>query len=140
MSKSVLVFKYILFAALAVIGNLGSQRVIFLIVESHATYVIAVIVGTAVGLLIKYFLDKKWIFYDLTSGLKGHSKKFSQYALTGVLTTLIFWGFETVFWIIWGTDSMRELGALIGLVIGYRVKYDLDFKFVFQHADQGAKL
>ena len=140
MSKSVLVLKYSLFAALAVVGNLGSQRIVFFVVESDATYTVAILIGTVVGLTIKYFLDKKWIFYDRTNGLKSHGKKFSRYALMGVLTTLIFWGFETIFWVIWGNDLMRELGAIIGLIIGYRIKYDLDFRFVFPSAGQGAKI
>ncbi|MEL6702576.1 MAG: GtrA family protein, partial [Pseudomonadota bacterium] len=46
-------------------------------------------------------------------------------------TTMIFWGTETAFWLIWDTDIMRELGAVIGLSIGYVVKYNLDRRFVF---------
>jgi putative flippase GtrA len=38
---------------------------------------------------------------------------------------------ETAFWLTWRTDTMRELGAVIGLTIGYVVKYWLDRKYVF---------
>ncbi|MEL7013152.1 MAG: GtrA family protein, partial [Pseudomonadota bacterium] len=31
----------------------------------------------------------------------------------------------------WRTDLMRELGAVIGLTIGYVTKYQLDKRFVF---------
>jgi putative flippase GtrA len=44
---------------------------------------------------------------------------------------LIFWGTETVFWLTWKTDAMREIGAIIGLSIGYFVKYHLDKRYVF---------
>ena len=49
----------------------------------------------------------------------------------GLITTVIFWGAETAFWLIWRTDAMRELGAVIGLGIGYVVKYHLDRRYVF---------
>lgn len=137
MTKKSLVLKYLCFAALAIFSNLGVQRFIFSISDSQATYVIAVVAGTAAGLVVKYLLDKTWIFYNSTSGIKGHSNIFSRYAMMGLFTTSIFWGFETLFWLIWETNFMRELGALIGLVIGYRVKYRLDLKFVFGPETKG---
>ena len=71
-------------------------------------------------------LDKRWIFADTSSGVKAHGKKFSLYTAMGLVTTAIFWGTETAFWLIWQTDAMRELGAVIGLSVGYVVKYRLD--------------
>ena len=94
----------------------------------------AVGAGTMVGLIIKYLLDKRWIFYDQGAGLKDHSQKFSLYTAMGITTTAIFWATETAFWLIWQTDMMRELGAVIGLSIGYVVKYNLDRRFVFTDA------
>ena len=35
------------------------------------------------------------------------------------------------FWLIWGTDLARESGAVLGLTVGYVVKYNLDRRFVF---------
>ena len=32
----------------------------------------------------------------------------------GVVTTAIFWGTETAFWVIWHTDLAREAGAVLG--------------------------
>lgn len=137
MNKKSLALKYLCFAVLAIFSNLGVQRIVFSTGDSQAVYVIAVVTGTAAGLLVKYLLDKTWIFYNSTSGLKGHSKIFSRYAMTGLFTTSIFWGFETVFWLIWETGFMRELGALIGLIIGYSIKYSLDSKFVFGPVTEG---
>ena len=57
---------------------------------------------------------------------------FSGYALMGVATTLLFWATETVFYLIWGTDLAREIGAVIGLSAGYLIKYQLDARFVFR--------
>ncbi|MDA9780500.1 GtrA family protein, partial [Amylibacter sp.] len=91
----------------------------------------AVGAGTIVGLVLKYFLDKRWIFGDMSAGVKAHSKKFLLYTAMGIVTTAIFWATETAFWLVWETDVMREVGAVIGLSIGYVVKYNLDRRYVF---------
>ena len=67
----------------------------------------------------------------METGVKAHGEKFTRYTAMGLITTAIFWGTETAFWVIWQTDMMRELGAIIGLTIGYVTKYHLDRRYVF---------
>jgi len=126
-----LIFRYAAFAVVATIANLGVQRLVLTQGRDGTTFALAVGAGTLVGLIIKYALDKRWIFYDPGTGVKEHGQKFSLYTAMGIITTAIFWGIETAFWSIWQTDTMRELGAVIGLGIGYVVKYGLDRRFVF---------
>jgi len=126
-----LIFRYAAFAVVATIANLGVQRLVLTQGRDGTTFALAVGAGTLVGLIIKYALDKRWIFYDPGTGVKEHGQKFSLYTAMGIITTAIFWGIETAFWSIWQTDTMRELGAVIGLCIGYVVKYGLDRRFVF---------
>ena len=85
--------------------------------------------------MVKYILDKRWIFFDTSSGLATHGRKFTLYTLMGIVTTLIFWGTETAFWLAWRTDLMREIGAVLGLTTGYVIKYKLDRRFVFRELD-----
>ena len=125
------IFLYTFFAIIATFLNLITQRFIISFSQSNLFYLIAIFCGTLVGLLIKFFLDKKWIFFDKTSGLILQSRKFSKYSLMGILPTLIFWSTETIFWFLWNTENMREIGASIGLAIGYIIKYKLDKRFVF---------
>tara|TARA_Y100000739_G_scaffold133879_1_gene115273 strand:+ start:2193 stop:2591 length:399 start_codon:yes stop_codon:yes gene_type:complete len=125
------IFLYTFFAIIATFLNLITQRFIISFSQSNLFYLIAIFCGTVVGLLIKFFLDKKWIFFDKTSGLILQSRKFSKYSLMGILPTLIFWSTETIFWFLWNTENMREIGASIGLSIGYIIKYKLDKRFVF---------
>ncbi|MEO1025471.1 MAG: GtrA family protein [Pseudomonadota bacterium] len=132
MTLRTLVLRYTLFAVLATLANLGTQRLVLAYGDSGLVFALAVGAGTLVGLVIKYALDKRWIFYDLDTGVKAHGQKFSLYTAMGLITTAIFWGTETAFWLIWQTDLMRELGAIIGLSIGYIVKYQLDRRFVFK--------
>nr|WP_242511824.1 GtrA family protein [Rhodobaculum claviforme] len=129
-----LILRYTLFAVIATIANLATQRVVLDQDDSATGFALAVFCGTLVGLVIKYALDKRWIFMDMSSGLRAHSQKFALYSVMGVVTTIIFWGTETAFWLIWRTDIMREMGAVIGLSIGYTVKYALDRRYVFTDA------
>ena len=129
-----LVFRYSAFAAIATLVNLGTQRLVLAFGTTGLWYATAVAAGTLTGLIVKYILDKRWIFGDIQTGLKAHSRKFTLYTFMGVFTTAIFWSSETLFWLVWKTDLMRETGAIIGLAIGYFVKYQLDRRFVFTSA------
>lgn len=132
MTNRTLIFRYSLFAIIAMILNIYTQRIILGLYEAnYFFFFLAIILGTLTGLIVKYFLDKNWIFYDLNQNFKENYKKFLLYTAMGIGSTLIFWGFETIFWLIWKTNLMRELGAIIGLTIGYIFKFMLDRKYVF---------
>lgn len=131
MSTTSLALRYALFAVIATVANLGTQRMVLACGETAVIFALAVAAGTLVGLVVKYVLDKRWIFFDQSTGVKAHSRKFALYTAMGLITTCIFWGSETAFWLIWGTDAMRELGAVLGLMVGYVTKYMLDRRFVF---------
>ncbi len=131
MSRATLITRYVAFAIVAVVVNLAVQRVVLLGGETALWFTLALGVGTLAGLVVKYVLDKRWIFYDRTAGTAAQGRQFGLYSLMGVVTTAIFWVTETAFWLIWNTDFARELGAIIGLSIGYITKYQLDRRFVF---------
>ncbi len=99
-----LILRYAAFAVLATIVNLGVQRLVLAFGETALFFVLAVGAGTLAGLVVKYILDKRWIFYDLDTGVKAHGEKFTRYTAMGLITTAIFWGMETAFWLIWQTD------------------------------------
>jgi putative flippase GtrA len=129
-----LVLRYAGFAAVATVANLGAQRAVLATgdTETPTLFVVAMGIGTAVGLMVKYVLDKRWIFYDRTAGAKAQSAQFALYTAMGLVTTAIFWVTETAFWMIWGTDLAREIGAVLGLSVGYITKYLLDRRYVFR--------
>ena len=134
MSLRVLVLRYAAFAVIATLANLAAQRVVLAWDDSATGFVLAVGAGTLVGLVIKYLLDKRWIFMDMSTGLAAHGRRFALYTAMGAFTTAIFWATETAFWLVWGTDLMRETGAVIGLTLGYVLKYRLDRRYVFTDA------
>lgn len=137
MTLRALILRYAAFAVIATLANLVVQRAVLFFGDSAFYFAAAVAAGTLAGLFIKYFLDKRWIFYDLNTDLRTHGRQFTLYTAMGLVTTVIFWGTETAFWLIWRTDLMRELGAVIGLSIGYVVKYNLDRHYVFTDSRLG---
>jgi putative flippase GtrA len=126
-----LALRYAVFAILAITANLFIQRLIFLLGENTKVFLLAIGSGTLAGLVVKYILDKRWIFHDMSSSALVHTKKFILYAITGIITTTIFWSTEAIFWFNWKSDLIRDLGAIIGLSIGYILKYHLDKRYVF---------
>ncbi len=122
---------YIFFAVLTTCANIGSQHLFVLAYAGPYHIMASVLVGTAVGLVLKYLLDKKFIFQFQVKDTKQDGTTFLLYAATGASTTLIFWSFELVFHYLFETHFMRYLGAVIGLSIGYCIKYFLDKRFVF---------
>ncbi|HAY47195.1 MAG TPA: polysaccharide biosynthesis protein GtrA [Gammaproteobacteria bacterium] len=126
-----LIARYIFFAVIATFINLFTQRVILNFGQNQYYFLGAIALGTLTGLATKYLLDKRWIFRDVSAGLEAQSRQFALYTAMGLATTAIFWTTETIFWVIWKTDVMREAGAIIGLAFGYLLKFNLDRRFVF---------
>ncbi len=154
-----LAVKYTLFAVIATIINLSTQFVSFAVydrlfpsIENWLTlpvirelYALSLSVlpgddlrlyfgmawGTLTGLLVKYYLDKKYIFYYITQKKSDDFQKFLLYSFMGIFTTLIFWGFEVGFDFYFDSEGAKYIGAVLGLSIGYITKYFLDKRFVF---------
>ena len=124
-------FRYSLFAALAILLNLASQEISLRLYQGLYALYVAIIAGTAVGLISKYVLDKLFIFNVQSNSLGDDLTRFLAYSLTGVITTLIFWGFELTFDFLFATRQARYTGAIVGLTIGYVLKYQLDKRYVF---------
>jgi len=122
---------YTLFAVLSTAINIGSQMLSIWIYKGPLSVEISILVGTVMGLPLRYFLEKRYIFNFTSKNLVHDGKLFVFYSAMGVITTLIFWGTEYAFHLIYDTDFMRYLGGIIGLSIGFYVKYQLDKKYVF---------
>lgn len=129
MTGLTLVLAYGGFAAIAILANLATQRLLLAMLPD--AYLFALASSTIIGLVVKYALDRTWIFTGARHARAGEAGTFGLYASTGIVTTLIFWGAETLAWLTWQTHMAREAGAVTGLIIGYVVKYRLDRRYVF---------
>jgi len=139
-STSMTAVKYIIFAVISTLFNLLFQYFSFGLYEGFASLYVAMFIGTLAGLIVKYVLDKKFIFYHEVKNKKDDAKKFALYSLMGVFTTIIFWGTEIAFDHLSQDPNAKYLGAVIGLSIGYVIKYILDKKFVFIHKEKEEKI
>ena len=123
---------YVFFALVATLFNMLSQEIMVFVYFGKFYIFVSVLVGTIIGLIVKYILDKKYIFKYKVENRKHDRKLFILYAVMGIFTTIIFWGFEFSFYYIFEDKNMRYVGGVIGLLIGYISKYFLDKKYVFK--------
>ena len=122
---------YTLFAVFSIVINISSQMLSTWAYKDAYSVEVSILVGTAAGLPLRYFLEKRYIFNFKSQNLKHDGKLFVFYSAMGVISTLIFWGTEYAFHLIYDTDFMRYFGGVIGLAVGFYVKYQLDKKYVF---------
>lgn len=127
-----LILKYSLFSLASIFINIGSQFLINLFVLNNKFIFLSILFGTFNGLLLKFYLDKKFIFYYNNQSLKIIQKKFLLYSLTGIITTILFWSIEILFHFLFLNPNSKYIGGILGLSLGYFTKYHLDKKFVFK--------
>ena len=124
-SASQIFVRYVLFAVVAGLGNLGAQEVAARILP-QVPLMFPILVGTAVGFIVKYILDKKWIFQDSFEAHAQEVQKVLKYGVFSLATTLLFG--QTV--------AAKYAGAVLGLGAGNWIKYQLDKTYVFKRAEQ----
>ncbi|MBL4761943.1 MAG: GtrA family protein [Gammaproteobacteria bacterium] len=123
--------KYIVFAITATLLNLLTQAACFAVYSGPLDLYVGMSAGTLAGLISKYVLDKHFIFYHTAKNKTHEAKSFLFYSFTGVATTAIFWGTEIAFDLLFSHAAAKYIGAVLGLSIGYTIKYFLDRKYVF---------
>jgi putative flippase GtrA len=124
--------RYSAFAVAASLANLGAQRGFLALYDGPFAITAAIALGTGVGLVMKFVLDKYWIFEDRAERhWTEHGRQFGLYTLSGGVTTAIFWGTELLAWNLTHDHPMMLLGGAVGLTFGYSLKYWLDRRFVF---------
>lgn len=131
MAPGKLAILYALFAAVSTGANIAAQESFLRIYSGKFQILASVMVGTLLGLVVKYVLDKRYIFRVQTTDSLRDGRLFSLYALTGIFTTALFWGFEFSFHFVFESKVMRYFGGVLGLALGYLIKYRLDKRFVF---------
>jgi hypothetical protein len=137
LAKAAIAWRYIAFAFIASLANLGAQQAVIGIAPI-VPLASSIIAGTFVGFAAKYILDKNFIFFDDYSGHGREAAKVLLYGLFSIPTALIFWCFEAGFWAIWHNDLAKYGGATLGLVLGYATKFLLDRHFTFRPAPPDA--
>jgi len=127
--RHVIFVRYVLFAVIAGVLNLATQELVLRVLPP--SLFLSILAGTAVGFIVKYILDKYWIFKDRFEDRASETRKIALYGAFSVVTTIIFWGMEIGFWHLGQTPEAKYIGGALGLAIGNWVKYRLDKHYVF---------
>ena len=88
------------------------------------------VIAVGITYLIKFFLDKFFVFKAIDRKLKQTSKEFIKYFFFAILTTLENLGIQFILRNVFGFPL--ELSVIIALSIGYLTKFILDKKYVFE--------
>ena len=124
--------KYAFFAAVSIGANLSAQWITGRLLGERPWRIWAMLsAGTGVGLLVKYVLDKRFIFFHEAESPWRNLKTFVLYVAMGVVTTGLFWGTELIFDALLKGEAAKYAGGAVGLTAGYTTKYFLDRKWVF---------
>lgn len=124
---------YVLFAVLSIAVNLGVQGLAMAVVPG-APLSFAMACGTGAGFATKYLLDKHFIFQDRSADRRDEARKVALYGFFGVFTTGLFWASEAGLFALVGTSAARNAGAVLGLILGYALKFILDRRYTFTGA------
>lgn len=130
LAAHVIFARYVFFALISGLANLGAQEIVVRMAPTWSVMV-SVLTGTGIGFVVKYALEKKWIFFDAYDTHAAEVRKIVVYGLFGVGTTLLFWGIELGALWLWQTTTAKYVGAAVGLSLGNWIKYLLDKHYVF---------
>ena len=84
--------------------------------------------GTLIGFVFKFLIDKLLIFKTKTK-MAETTQELVKYLGFAIITTVIFCGTEITFLKVFGANYYL-LGGLLGLIIGYTLKFILDRQYV----------
>lgn len=115
----------------AAVINIAVQSAMIFLYKGRYAIELSIVIGTGMGALLRYVLTKRHVFDFQANNIRHDSRLFVLYSTLGVFTTALFWAIEYGFYWIFKTDEMRYMGAVIGLSVGYVIKYQLDKNFVF---------
>lgn len=125
---------YLLLAVIATLFNICVQDLFIRVYSGPYGVLLAACGGTGAGLVLKYWLDKRYIFRFRADSVSHEGRVFLLYTVAGLATTVIFWSFEFGFDYLFNSREARYTGAALGLGIGYLCKYQLDRRYVFRPA------
>lgn len=117
---------YTLFTAFSAMINTGAQILSTWTYKGLYSVGLSILIGIFVSVPLRYLLEKRHIFVVKNNNAAHDLKLFFQFSFMGLLTTIIFWGMEYD-----AIDTMRYISGLIGLLIGFYMKCQLDKMNVF---------
>ncbi|HNZ27471.1 MAG TPA: GtrA family protein [Spirochaetota bacterium] len=138
-------FLYIAFALVSMGVNISVQIIAELVMSTfdivffqqkiygNITYGfgLKILCATIVAFLFKFLIDKHFIFQNKKDGITKNIRQLFVYGFFAIFTTLIFWGTVFIFKLFLEKIIWEIIGSIIGLSVGYTLKFFLDKKYVF---------
>lgn len=118
---------YAISSLIAILANISTQEM-----TDSCGIMVSILAGTGIGLMVKYLLDKQYIFSFRAHGALRTRKALMLYILMGITTTGMFWGVEFGFQFLFETKMMRYFGGVIGLAMGYLIGFGLEKRYVLR--------
>jgi putative flippase GtrA len=137
LSNQTIFVRYVAIAAGSSLANLAVQLAAVRLWPT-VLLMVSILAGTAVGFVIKYVLDKLYVFNDSYAGVTQETRKLLLYGFTAIFTTLLFWAIEALFWYASYDQTIKLIGGAIGLSLGNLAKYFLDRRYAFGSASTPA--
>jgi putative flippase GtrA len=131
-SKLQVLSNYVVIGVLSAAINLSAQVLIIWAYKGAYAVEFSILIGTVMGMPPRYFLEKRYVFSFTSENIFHDGKLFFQYSFYSTFTTLVFWSVEYSFHVIFNDDLMRYVGGVVGLTIGFYLKYQIDKRFVFR--------
>ena len=146
---------YITFALISIIINTSTQIIIqtlynhidclwldkVLFTNVTCGFIIKILIATGVAFIFKYIIDKAIVFEvnGVLDSKRMKIRQFGLYLLFSFITTIIFWGIVLVFKMIFADQWAELVGTVVGLSVGYTIKFFLDSKIAFKPAIEQSK-
>lgn len=123
--------RYALSSALATGTNIAVQKGVAWFACGRLSLYVTMLCGAAAALVVKYFLDKRFIFCYRPPSRSDGAVRVILYLTISFFAAAVFWAVEVSVQALFSFAAARYAGAAIGLILGYSLKYELDKRFVF---------
>ena len=116
----------------SICGNFGGIAIIqflYCSTSPNMSELIGSIAAVGITYIIKFFLDKYFVFKKSSLKIKETSQEFFKYFGFAILTTILNVGIQFILTNIF--NAPLEVSFVVALSIGYITKFFLDKKYVF---------
>jgi len=124
-----MVSRYFCVASSSIVLNILIQFLSVQIYRGIFFIELSIIIATLLTMPTRYFIEKNYVFYGLQKS--SDSLSFSMYTFSAIVSTIIFWSIEYSFHLIYYSDLLRYLGGILGLSIGFIIKFFIDKLYIF---------
>ncbi len=129
------IFLYWFFVVLSIALNISIQEIVFFLESKDSILqasMVAMIIAIIITFIFKYIADKKYVYkYEIEKMYDKKSLVF--YLIFSLFTTFLFFVVELFFiFVLKDIEFKKEIGATLGLLIGYIIKFILDKNITFK--------